>query len=93
MRYIGKFVGFVTLLALSLTGTARSQLLMNGADTWLLVYRQQSDHAKGQAIVNFLKRALTDGQKDAAPLNYAPLPEAVVNKELKALKQIAVPAS
>jgi len=61
--------------------------------TWLLVYRQQSDHAKGQAIVNFLNWALTGGQKDAAPLNYAPLPAAVVNKELEALKQISIPAS
>jgi phosphate transport system substrate-binding protein len=61
--------------------------------TWLLVYRQQSGHAKGQAIVNFLKWALTGGQKDAAPLNYAPLPGAVVSKELEALKQISIPAS
>jgi phosphate transport system substrate-binding protein len=61
--------------------------------TWLLVYLQQSDHAKGQAIVDFLKWALTSGQKDAAPLNYAPLPESVVSKELEALKQISVPAS
>jgi phosphate transport system substrate-binding protein len=61
--------------------------------TWLLVYQQQTDHAKGEAIVNFLKWALTDGQKDAAPLNYAPLPQAVVNRELEALKHISVPAS
>lgn len=61
--------------------------------TWLLVYLQQTDHAKGQAIVNFIKWALTDGQKDAAPLNYAPLPPAVVSKELAALRQISVPAS
>jgi len=61
--------------------------------TWLLVYQQQSDHAKGQAIVNFLKWALTSGQKDAAPLNYAPLPGAVASKGLEALKQISIPAS
>jgi phosphate transport system substrate-binding protein len=61
--------------------------------TYLLVYREQSDHAKGQAIVNFVKWALKDGQKDAAPLNYAPLPPAVVSKELEALGQIRVPQS
>ena len=61
--------------------------------TWLLVYKQQTDHAKGQAIVNFLKWALADGQKDAPPLNYAPLPQAVVTKELEAIRQISVPAS
>jgi phosphate transport system substrate-binding protein len=61
--------------------------------TWLLVYKQQSNHTKGEAIVNFLKWALTDGQKDAVPLNYAPLPDAVVNMERKALDDISVPAS
>jgi phosphate transport system substrate-binding protein len=60
--------------------------------TYLLVYRQQTDHIKGKAIVDFIKWALTDGQKDAGPLNYAPLPGAVVTQELVALKQIGVAA-
>ncbi|MGH7933692.1 MAG: phosphate ABC transporter substrate-binding protein PstS [Candidatus Binataceae bacterium] len=60
--------------------------------TWLLVYKQQSDHAKGEAIVKFLKWALTEGQKDAASLYYAPLPKAVVDKELAQITEISVPA-
>jgi len=36
---------------------------------------------------------LTSGQKDATPLNYAPLPGAVASKGIEALKQISIPAS
>ena len=36
-------------------------------------------------MVDFMKWALTDGQKFAAPLGYAPLPEEVVKLEMAAL--------
>lgn len=45
--------------------------------TFLLVY----PNAKPQ-LKDFLKWALTDGQKDAAGLNYAPLPDSVQKKAL-----------
>ena len=77
----------------SITDAPGAQSYPISSFTWLLVYKQQTDHAKGQAIVNFLKWALTDGQKDAAPLNYAPLPQLVVSKELEALKAIRVPGT
>ena len=77
----------------SITNAPGSESYPISSFTWLLVYRQQSDHAKGQAIVNFLKWALTSGQRSAASLNYAPLPAAVVSKELEAVKQISVPPS
>jgi len=77
----------------SITDAPGPQAYPLSSFTWLLVYRQQTDHTKGEAIVNFVKWALTEGQKDAAPLNYAPLPQAVVSKELEALKQVSVPAS
>ncbi len=56
--------------------------------TWLLVYQEQKDAAKGKALVGFLKWALRDGQKMAAALDYAPLPEPVVDKVDKALRRI-----
>lgn len=59
--------------------------------TWLLVYKNQTDKERGVEIVKFLKWALTDGQKYAAPLFYAPLPQAVVDKELQQINQIGVP--
>jgi phosphate transport system substrate-binding protein len=46
--------------------------------TWLLVYREQQDEVKGRALVNFLRWAIHDGQKDASALLYAPLPPQVV---------------
>ena len=45
--------------------------------TWLLVYQQQKDPAKGKKLVEFLKWAAKDGEKMAKDLDYAPLPESV----------------
>jgi len=59
--------------------------------TWLLIYKNETDKVKGQAIVKFLKWALTDGQKLAPALDYAPLPQAVVEKELQQINQINIP--
>jgi len=60
--------------------------------TWLLVYKQQSDRSTGEALINFIKWALTDGQKFTAGLNYASIPPAVVEKEMAQLNQIVLPA-
>jgi phosphate transport system substrate-binding protein len=56
--------------------------------TWILVYKDQKDEAKGKALVAFLRWAMTDGQKRNAPLLYAPIPKTVVEKVDAALKQI-----
>ncbi|MGE5179186.1 MAG: phosphate ABC transporter substrate-binding protein PstS [Bacteroidota bacterium] len=46
--------------------------------TFLLVYESQPDAAKGKALAQFIQWAMTDGQKMAEPLYYAPLPEEIV---------------
>jgi phosphate transport system substrate-binding protein len=46
--------------------------------TYLLLYQEQKDAAKGAALVDFLKWAIHDGQQHAGPLQYAPLPAPVV---------------
>jgi phosphate transport system substrate-binding protein len=56
--------------------------------TWLLIYESPKDKAQARAFVDFVKWALTDGQKFASQLGYAPLPEAVVKMELDALTKI-----
>jgi phosphate transport system substrate-binding protein len=56
--------------------------------TWLLIPSQIQDAAKKKAISDFLKWMLNDGQKQAQPMSYAPLPKAVVDKELKQLAAI-----
>jgi phosphate transport system substrate-binding protein len=56
--------------------------------TWLLVYQKQKDAEKGKKLVQFVDWALHDGQKYASELHYAPLPEAVVQKEMVALHKV-----
>jgi len=56
--------------------------------TWLLIYKQMDDPVKGKAIVDFIKWAVTDGQKFAADLDYAPLPANVVGLIQKKLEQV-----
>lgn len=48
--------------------------------TYLLVYQDALDRVKGEALAQFLWWAIHDGQKYAAELDYAPLPESVVQK-------------
>ena len=56
--------------------------------TWLLIPSEIQDAKKREVLVGFLRWMLTEGQKHAAPLAYAPLPKEVVDKEMKALAQI-----
>ena len=56
--------------------------------TWLLVYEQQKDSAKGKKLVEFFKWALTQGEGMAGSLDYAPLPEAVQKRVLERVKAI-----
>jgi phosphate transport system substrate-binding protein len=56
--------------------------------TWLLLYENPKDKAQAKVMVDFVKWALTDGQKFAPDLGYAPLPEAVVKLELAALTHV-----
>jgi phosphate transport system substrate-binding protein len=58
--------------------------------TWLLLYENPKDKAKAKIMVEFMKWALTDGQKFAAPLGYAPLPEEVIKLEMAVLNTIKV---
>ena len=56
--------------------------------TWLLFYENPKDKAKERTMVDFMKWALSDGQKFASDLGYAPLPSEVVALEMEALKKI-----
>jgi phosphate transport system substrate-binding protein len=58
--------------------------------TWLLLYENPKDKAQSKVMVDFMKWALTDGQKFATTLGYAPLPEPVVKLEMEALKLVKV---
>jgi phosphate transport system substrate-binding protein len=58
--------------------------------TWMLLYQNAQDKARARAMVAFMKWALTDGQKFGVDLHYAPLPKAVVDKELVALNKVQI---
>ena len=58
--------------------------------TWLLLYQDPMDKASGKAMVDFMRWALTDGQRFASELGYAPLPSNVVTLEQAALDRIKV---
>jgi len=58
--------------------------------TWLLLYENPKDKAQSKVMVEFMKWALTDGQKFATDLGYAPLPAEVVKLEMAALATIKV---
>jgi phosphate transport system substrate-binding protein len=56
--------------------------------TWLLIPSHIADATKRDAIKAFLKWMMTDGQQYAKDLAYAPLPKAVVAKEMKQIDRI-----
>jgi len=56
--------------------------------TWLLVYEQQKDPAKGRKLVEFLKWALTKGEEMAKDLHYAPPPTQLRDRVLKRVSEI-----
>ena len=56
--------------------------------TWLLFYEHPKDKVRAKAMVEFVHWALTEGQKFAPELGYAPLPAEVVAMEQQALTRI-----
>ncbi len=58
--------------------------------TWMLLYQNPTDKERARIMVDFLKWALHDGQRFAPELGYAPLPAAVVEKEMTALGRMAL---
>ncbi|MDE2221822.1 MAG: phosphate ABC transporter substrate-binding protein PstS [Candidatus Omnitrophica bacterium] len=58
--------------------------------SWMLIYKNMAgEGAKGKALVDFAKWAVTDGQKISAQLDYAPLPSDLIAKIMKTLDKIS----
>jgi phosphate transport system substrate-binding protein len=62
------------------------------AQTWVIVYKKQTDKAKGAAVKAFINYVLTDGQKLAPTINFGPLPKALADKAIAQLASIELPA-
>jgi phosphate transport system substrate-binding protein len=58
------------------------------AYTYLLVYLDQKDATKAQALISVIAWTLTEGQAAEAPLGYAPLPTGIQQKALASLHTI-----
>ena len=61
--------------------------------TWALIYVNQADAAKGKKLLDFLHFGLTEGQKSAAALDYAPLPRMLVTQLERRLSQVKLVAT
>jgi len=60
--------------------------------TWVLLYKNPADAKKGKQLVDFLRWAIHDGEKEAPSLDYAPLPAAMVAMLDKRLNEVSVAA-
>lgn len=67
-------------LRVSITNAAGPQAYPISSYTYLLVYKDQQNAAKGKALVDFLWWGLHDGEAFSKDLLYAPLPAEIVSK-------------
>lgn len=67
-------------LRVSITNAAGPQAYPISSYTYILVYKNQKDTAKGKALVDFLWWGIHDGEKFAKDLQYAPLPAEIVTR-------------
>jgi phosphate transport system substrate-binding protein len=74
----------------SITNAPGSGVYPISSFTWLLFYESPKDKQRAKIMVDFMKWALTEGQKYAKDLGYAPLTESVVALEMTALKRIKI---
>jgi phosphate transport system substrate-binding protein len=56
--------------------------------SWLIVWKNQSDPARGKQLVDLLKWLVTGGQQYAAKVHYVPLPENVQQVAMRAIGSI-----
>jgi phosphate transport system substrate-binding protein len=58
--------------------------------TWILLYQNQPNAEKGKKLVDFLNWAYTEGEGEAAALDYAPLPQGMTQAQIERLKLIKI---
>ncbi|HET6976075.1 MAG TPA: phosphate ABC transporter substrate-binding protein PstS [Pyrinomonadaceae bacterium] len=67
-------------LRVSITNATGPQAYPISSYTYILVYKNQKDAAKGKALVDFLWWGIHDGESFAKELQYAPLPADIVKR-------------
>jgi phosphate transport system substrate-binding protein len=67
-------------LRVSITDAAGKGTYPISSYTYILLYKEQKDPAKGKALIDFLWWGIHDGEQFARDLNYAPLPAEIVKR-------------
>jgi len=75
-------------LTISITNAKGKNVYPISSYTYLLVYEKNKNPEKATILKEFLKWALSDGQKFAKDLGYSPLPESVSKKALEVIGKI-----
>jgi len=72
----------------SITNAPGNNVYPIASFTWLLFYESPKDKPKAKIMGEFVRWALTDGQRFAPELGYAPLPKEVVDLEMAVLNRM-----
>jgi phosphate transport system substrate-binding protein len=67
-------------LRVSITNAAGPDAYAISSYTYILVYKNQRDAAKGKTLVDFLWWGIHDGESYAKDLQYAPLPQDIIKR-------------
>jgi phosphate transport system substrate-binding protein len=76
-------------LRVSITNAPGAQVYAISSYTYILVYKDQKDAAKGKALVDFIWWGIHDGQNFAKDLHYAPLPADIAKRAEGKINSIA----
>jgi phosphate transport system substrate-binding protein len=75
-------------LRVSITNAQGATAYPISSYTYILLYKNQKDAAKGKVVVDFVWWGIHDGEKYAADLLYAPLPDDIVKRAEAKLNSI-----
>ena len=77
-------------LRVSITNAPGKGVYPISSFTWILLYEQSGDRTRSARMVEFMRWALSEGQKIAPDLGYAPLPAEIITLETALLNRIKV---
>jgi len=75
-------------LRVSITNSDNAEAYPISGFTWILAYQEMPDKAKALALTRYLWWSVTDGQRFAKELGYAPLPKDVASKSQEKIRSI-----
>ena len=75
-------------LRFSITNAPGEKSYPISSATWFLIYREQPEYNQAKDVLEFMRWAVTEGQKYSANLNYAPLPVKIQKLNIARLKKV-----